>query len=181
MADEKESKTISQLLARPVKRESIVITKWISIMVIGFTITSVDSLIIYLGLCYISNDLSILLNNLDVLFRVWIYLGLWFMVYGTIFLFIGILIDKNALGWGFAVAYFEAFFSQFIFGPLGGGNTPYSIANHINYVAAEFLLEEYLSFRIPDIDPIISLLICFGLVVLTLLLSLIVMRRKDFP
>ena len=34
-AEEKENKTISQLLTRPVRREEIVISKWITIMVIG--------------------------------------------------------------------------------------------------------------------------------------------------
>ncbi|MFX0172119.1 MAG: ABC transporter permease subunit [Candidatus Hodarchaeota archaeon] len=180
IADEKENKTISQLLSRPVKREEIVLVKWISVVVIGCVIVCLDALIIYIGLCIIVQDFSILFEHLDVLIGVWLFLGMWVIVYGTIFLFLGIIIDKNALGWGLAIAYFEAFFGQFIFGAFAG-NTPYSISNHLYFITAEIFLVDYFRFRIPDFEPINSLLICIGLIVGFLLLSLIVMRRKDFP
>lgn len=181
VADEKENKTISQLLARPVKREEIVLTKWITVMIIGIVIVCIDSLIIYLGVCIHILDFSILFGHLDVLFGVWLYLGLWVAVYCTIFLFLGIIIDKNPLGWGLFVAYFEAFFGQFIFGLGAGGSSPFSISNHINYVAAEYILPNYVNFSIKDMDPLQSLLICFGLIIGFLLLSMFAMNRKDFP
>ncbi|MFX0086444.1 MAG: ABC transporter permease [Candidatus Hodarchaeota archaeon] len=181
IAEEKENKTISQLLSRPVKREEIVIVKWITIMVIGIIIVCIDSLIIYIGLCLHIQDFSILLNHLDVLIGAWLYLGLWVAVYTTIFLFLGIIIDKNPLGWGLVVAYFEAFFGQFIFGLAAGGNSPFSVANHLNYVAAEYFLIDYINFNIVDLDPLQSLFICFGLIAGFLTLSMFAMRRKDFP
>jgi hypothetical protein len=144
-------------------------------------IVNLDALIIFLGLCTIVQDFSLFFDNLNVLFGVWFHLGLWVSVYGTIFLFLGVILDKNALGWGLAVAYFEAFFGQFIFGIAAGGNSPYSIANHLNYVAAEFFLTDYIDFQIPDLDPSTSLLICIGLIIGFLLLSMLTMRRKDFP
>jgi hypothetical protein len=90
-------------------------------------------------------------------------------------------IDKNALGWGLAIAYFEVFFSQFIFGFAGGGNTPYSISNHIYHVTAEFFLLDYFEFSITDFEPLNSLIVCITLIVGFLLLSMMAMRRKDFP
>lgn len=182
IAEEKENKTISQLLARPVKREEIVLTKWITIMVIGITIVCIDALIIYLGICIHIQDFSILLEHLDVLIGAWLYLGLWVAVYCTIFLFLGIILDKNPLGWGLVVAYFEAFFGQFIFGlAAGGGGSAFSISNHINHVAAEYFLSDYLTFSITDMDPLQSLFICFGIIVGFLALSMFSMNRKDFP
>lgn len=181
IAEEKENKTISQLLARPVKREEIVLTKWITIMIIGIVIVCIDALIIYLGICIHIQDFSILLEHLDVLIGAWLYLGLWVAIYCTIFLFLGIILDKNPLGWGLVVAYFEAFFGQFIFGLAAGGNSAFSISNHINHVAAEYFLSDYLTFSIKDMDPLQSLLICFGLIVGFLLLSMFAMNRKDFP
>ena len=56
ISDEKENKTISQFLSRPVKREEIVLIKWITVLVIGVVIACIDALIIYLGLCFIVND-----------------------------------------------------------------------------------------------------------------------------
>ncbi|MFW9904899.1 MAG: ABC transporter permease [Candidatus Thorarchaeota archaeon] len=179
ISEEKENKTISQLLSRPVRREEIVLIKWITLLVIGITIACVDALIIYLGLCMIVNDYTIL--NLEVLVGTWLFVGLWVAVYSTIFLFLGIVIDKNALGWGLAIAYFEAFFGQLIFGFAGGGNTIYSIANHIYHVTAEFFLPDYFEFSIPDFDPLTSLIVCIMLIVGFLLLSMFAMRRKDFP
>jgi ABC-type transport system involved in multi-copper enzyme maturation permease subunit len=179
VGDEKENKTISQLLAKPIYREEIVLAKWVSAAVVGLVVVIIDSLIIYLGLCIQINDFSILLNNLEVLFAAWAFLALWFLVYVSIFLLLGIWIDNNALGMGLLIAYFEAFFSQFLLG--GASNSPFSISNHINYVASELLLGDYYSFNIPNYDPIVSFLICLGIIVGSLLLSLIMMRRKDFP
>jgi ABC-type transport system involved in multi-copper enzyme maturation permease subunit len=181
ISDEKENKTISQLLSRPVRREEIVVVKWLTVVILGIVIVNLDALIIFLGLSTIVQDYSLFFDNLNVLFGVWLHLGLWVSVYGTIFLFLGVILDKNALGWGLAVAYFEAFFGQFIFGIAAGGNSPYSIANHLNYVSAEFFLPDYIDFQIPDFDPSTSLLICIGLIIGFLLLSLGTMRRKDFP
>jgi ABC-type transport system involved in multi-copper enzyme maturation permease subunit len=180
ISDEKEQKTLSQFLARPVYREEFVITKWISIAIIGICITGIDALIINIGLCIQVNDFSVLFNNLDVFLVAWVYLGLWFLVYSTIFLFLGVVIDKNALGWGLGIAYFEAFFSQFIFGNIGSASA-FSIINHINYVGSYFLLGDYYEYIIPNFDPEFSLLICVGLIFTSLALSVLVMRRKDFP
>ncbi len=180
ISDEKENKTISQLLSRPVKREEIVLIKWITLLIIGVVIACLDALIIYLGLCFIVNDFTVL--KLDVLIGTWLFVGLWVVVYSTIFLLLGIMIDKNALGWGLAIAYFEAFFGQFIFGPFtGGANSPYSIANHIYHVTAEYFLPDYFVFGITDFDPLNSLIVCITLIVGFLLLSMFAMRRKDFP
>jgi ABC-type transport system involved in multi-copper enzyme maturation permease subunit len=180
ISDEKENKTISQFLSRPVKREEIVLIKWVTVLVIGVVIACLDALIVYLGLCFIVSDFT--LFKLDVLIGTWLFVGLWVVVYSTIFILLGIVIDKNALGWGLAVAYFEAFFSQFIFGPFSGGeNSPYSIANHIYHVTAEFFLVGYFDFVIIDFEPFYSLIVCIMLIVGFLLLSMLAMRRKDFP
>lgn len=181
IAEEKENKTISQLLTRPVRREEIVITKWITIMVIGIVVVCLDALIIYLGLCVYAQEFSILLEHLDVLIGTWLYLSLWVAVYCTIFLLLGIILDKNPLGWGLVIAYFEAFFAQFIFGLVAGGASPFSISNHLNYVAAEYFLPNYLEFTIVNFDPLQSVFVCLGLIVGFLLLSMMAMRRKDFP
>jgi ABC-type transport system involved in multi-copper enzyme maturation permease subunit len=178
IADEKENKTISQLLARPVYREEIALVKWIATVIVGIVIVFIDALIIYLGLCIQFSDFSIF--KVEVFIGVWIYLALWFLVYATIFVFLGIVIDSNALGLGLAIAYFEAFFSQFIFGG-GNSNSAFSIVNHINQVASEFLLSDYYSFTILNYEPELSLLTCLALIILFLISSLLVMRRKDFP
>ncbi|MFX1515464.1 MAG: ABC transporter permease [Promethearchaeota archaeon] len=179
ISDEKENKTISQLLTRPVKREEIVLIKWITLLIIGVVIACLDALIIYLGLCVIVNDFTIF--QLDVLIGTWFFVGLWVVVYSTIFLLLGIVIDKNALGWGLAIAYFEVFFGQFIFGFAGGGHTPYSISNHIYHVTAEFFLIDYFEFSITDFEPFNSLIVCIALIMGFLLFSMLAMRRKDFP
>ena len=163
------------------RREEIVVVKWLTVVILGVVIVSLDALIILLGLSFIVQDFSLLFDNLNVLLGAWLFLGLWVSVYGTIYLFLGIIVDKNALGWGLAVAYFEAFFGQFIFGFAAGGATPFSIANHLNYVAAEFFLRDYLVFEIIDLDPLFSLSICIGLIIGFLFLSMVAMRRKDFP
>jgi len=179
IADEKENKTISQLLSRPVYREEIVITKWISTIIVGLVIVFVDALIVYFGLCFQVGDFSIF--RLEVFIGAWAYLAIWFLVYVTIFIFLGIIIDSNALGMGLAIAYFEAFFSQFLFGGGGEGNSAFSIVNHVNQVASEFLISDYYSFSITNYDPELSLLTCLALIVSFLAFSLLVMRRKDFP
>ena len=81
---------------------------------------------------------------------------------------------------GLAIAYFEAFFSQFLFGGIGA-NSPFSIVNHVNQVASEFLISDYYSFAIVNYEPLLSLYTCIGLIVGFLVLSLLAMRRKDFP
>ncbi len=180
IADEKENKTISQLLSRPIYREEIVITKWISTVIVGLVIVFIDALIVYFGLCFQVGDFSIF--RLEVFIGAWVYLALWFLVYVTIFIFLGIIIDSNALGMGLAIAYFEAFFSQFIFGGgEGGGNSAFSIVNHVNQVASEFLISDYYSFSIVNYDPELSLLTCLALIVSFLAFSLLVLRKKDFP
>lgn len=181
IAEEKENKTISQLLSRPIRREEIVLVKWISVVVVGVVIVCLDALIINIGICILVQDFSILFEHFDVLFGIWLFVGMWVAVYSTIFLFIGVIIDKNALGWGLVIAYFEVFFAQFIFGTFSGENSPYSIANHIYFVTSEFFLVDYITFSIPDLDPFNSLIICFSLIVGFLLLSMFAMRRKDFP
>ncbi|PWI46972.1 hypothetical protein CEE45_14115 [Candidatus Heimdallarchaeota archaeon B3_Heim] len=180
ISDEKENKTISQLLARPVRREEIVISKWITIMIIGLIITTINSTILYLGFYILLPGSISLLGNLSVLLGTWMYLGLWFGVYATIFLFVGVFLDKNAIGLGLAIAYFEAFFGQFIFGAFSG-NSPFSVANHIYYIASEFFLSDYISFNIAKFEPISSVLVCIGLVFGFLFLAAFTMRRKDFP
>jgi len=180
ISDEKENKTISQLLSRPIRREEIVFVKWLTVLIIGVAIACLDALIIYLGLCVIVNDFTIL--KFDVLIGTWLFVGLWVVIYSTIFLLLGIVIDENALGWGLVIAYFEAFFGQFIFGPFtGGANGPYSIANHIYHVTAEYFLIDNFSFNIPDFEPLNSLLVCIVLIIGFLLLSIFMMRRKEFP
>lgn len=178
IADEKENKTISQLLSRPIYREEIVITKWISTVIVGLIVVFIDALIVYLGLCFQMGDFSIF--RLEVFIGAYFYLALWFLVYVTIFIFLGIVIDSNALGMGLAIAYFEAFFSQFLFGGIGA-NSPFSIVNHVNQVASEFLISDYYSFTIVNYEPLLSLYTCIGLIVGFLVLSLLAMRRKDFP
>jgi len=180
IADEKENKTISQLLSRPVYREEIVLSKWISTVIVGLVIVFIDALIVYLGLCFQVGDFSIF--RLEVFLGAWAYLALWFLVYVTIFVFLGVIIDSNALGMGLAIAYFEAFFSQFIFGGGGGeAQSAFSIVNHVNQVASEFLISDYYSFSILNYEPELSLLTCFALIVGFLAFSLLAMRRKDFP
>ncbi len=180
ISDERENKTISQLLSRPIGREEIVLVKWLTVLVIGIAIACLDVLIIYIGLCIIVNDFTIL--AFDILLGTWLFVGLWVSVYGTIFLLLGIVIDKNALGWGLAIAYFEVFFGQFIFGPFSGGaNSPYSIVNHIYHVTAEYFLIDNFSFNIPDFEPLNSLLVCIVLIIGLLFLSIFMMRRKEFP
>ncbi|MCK4848660.1 MAG: ABC transporter permease subunit [Candidatus Heimdallarchaeota archaeon] len=181
IADEKENKTISQLLSRPIYREEIVITKWISTVIVGLVIVFIDALIVYLGLCFQVGDFSISIFRLEVLIGAWAYLAIWFLVYVTIFIFLGIIIDSNALGMGLAIAYFEAFFSQFIFGGGEGVNSAFSIVNHVNQVASEFLISDYYSFSIANYEPELSLLTCLALIVAFLAFSLLAMRRKDFP
>ena len=178
VSDEKENKTISQLLARPIYREEIVISKWICTVIVGLIIVAVDALIVYLGLCFQVGDFSIF--SLEVFVGAWLYLALWFLVYVTIFVFLGIIIDSNALGIGLAIAYFEAFFSQFIFGG-GGANSAFSIVNHVNQVASEFLISDYYSFSILNYEPELSLLTCLALIISFLAFSLLAIRRKDFP
>lgn len=179
ISDEKENKTISQLLSRPIRREEIVLVKWLTVLMIGVAIACLDVLIIYIGLCIIVNDFTIL--TLDILLGTLLFVGLWVIIYSTLFLLLGIVIDKNALGWGLAIAYFESFFGQFIFGFAGGGNSPYSIANHIYNVTAEYFLIDNFSFNIPDFEPLNSLLVCIALIIGFLLLSIFMMRRKEFP
>ena len=179
ISEEKENKTISQLLSRPIRREEIVIVKWITVVAIGVVIACLDAFIAYVGLCIIVQDFSIL--QFDVLLGTWLFVGMWVAVYGTIFLFVGVIIDKNALGWGLAIAYFEVFFAQFLFGTFSGENSPYSIANQLYHVTSEFFLTDYFTFTIPNFDPALSLITCIGLIIGFLLLSMITIRRKDFP
>ncbi|MHA1996100.1 MAG: ABC transporter permease [Candidatus Hodarchaeales archaeon] len=180
ISDEKENKTISQLLTRPVKREEIVITKWITIMITGLVIITINSIILYLGFNILLPGSFNLFGELSVLVGTWFYLGLWYVVYATIFLFVGVFLDKNALGLGLAIAYFEAFFGQFIFGGFSGGS-PFSVANHINYVASEYFLSDFLSYTVTNFDPFSSVLVCIGLVFGFLFLAAFTMRKKDFP
>lgn len=180
ISDEKENKTISQLLARPVRREEIVVAKWITIMFIGLIIVAINTLILYLGFYILLPESIDLFGNLSVLIGTWLYLGLWYVVYATIFLFLGVFLDKNAIGLGLAIAYFEVFFGQFLFGGFTGAS-PFSIANHINYIASEYFLSDYLSFSIANFEVFSSVLVCIGLVIGFLFLAAFTMRRKDFP
>ncbi len=180
ISDEKENKTISQLLARPVKREEIVVSKWITIMIVGLIIIAIDSLILFLGFNILLPGSFDVFRNLSVLLGTYFYLSLWYVVYATIFLFVGVFLDKNALGLGLAIAYFEAFFGQFIFGGFGG-NSPFSIANHVNYVASEYFLSDFMSYRVSNFDEFSSLLVCVGIVIGFLALAAVTMRRKNFP
>ena len=180
ISDEKENKTISQLLVRPVRREEIVVAKWITIMVIGLIIVSINTMILYLGFYILLPGAIDLFGNLSVLIGTWLYLGLWYVVYATIFLFLGVFLDKNAIGLGLAIAYFEVFFGQLLFGGFTGAS-PFSIANHINYIASEYFLSDYLSFSIPNFEVFSSVLVCIGLVIGFIFLAAFTMRRKDFP
>ncbi|MHA2254930.1 MAG: ABC transporter permease [Candidatus Heimdallarchaeaceae archaeon] len=180
ISDEKENKTISQLLARPVRREEILLSKWITIMIIGLIITFINSIILYLGFYLLLPGSISFFGNLLVLLGVYLSLGLWYVVYATIFLFIGVFLDKNAIGLGLAIAYFEAFFSQFIFGS-GTEKSPFSVANHIYHITSEYFLKDYLSFTIANFDVFSSVLVCIGLILGFLALSAFTIRRKDFP
>jgi ABC-type transport system involved in multi-copper enzyme maturation permease subunit len=180
ISDEKENKTMSQLLARPVRREEILISKWITIMIIGLIITLFNSIILYFGFHLLLLESINFLANIGVLFGVYFSLALWYVVYATIFLFVGVFLDKNAIGLGLAIAYFEAFFSQFLFGSLGE-KSPFSIANHIYYITSEYFLNDYFSFSIANFDPLTSILVCIGLIAGFLALSAFTIRRKDFP
>jgi ABC-2 type transport system permease protein len=180
ISDEKENKTISQLLSRPVTREEVVVAKWITIMLIGLIINLINISYLYLGFSILVPNSIDIFGNLAVLVNSWLFLSLWYVVYATIFLFLGVILDKNAIGFGLAIAYFESFFGQFIFGALTQ-NSAFSIANHINYIASEFFLSDYFSFTIANFDPITSVMVCIGLVAGFLALSALTMRRKDFP
>ncbi len=181
IADEKENKTMSQLLARPVKREEILLSKWIVVLVIGCVIVCIDVTILYIGLAVQAQDFTMIFSHLEILIGVYLYICLWYSVYSTIFLVLGVIIDKNAIGYGLGIAYFEAFFSQFIFGLAIGGPSPFSISNHINYIAAEYFLQDYLIFRIANFDPVNSIIVCFGIILGALFIGMIIIRRKDFP
>ncbi|MHA1973733.1 MAG: ABC transporter permease [Candidatus Hodarchaeales archaeon] len=180
ISDEKENKTISQLLTRPVRREEIVLAKWITIMIIGTIIVLIDSMIIFFSLALLVPESTAILSEFSVLIGVWGFLLTWYVVYASIFLLLGIVIDKNAIGWGLAIAYFDAFFGQFIFGG-GVGNSAFSIANHIKNIATEYFLPKYLDFHVENFEPLSSILVCFCLIAGSLVLASFVIRNKDFP
>ena len=180
ISDEKENKTISQLLSRPVRREEILLSKWITIMIIGLIITFINSIVLYFGFYLLLPGSIDLFGNFFVFLGVYLSLGLWYVVYATIFLFVGVFLDKNAIGLGLAIAYFEAFFSQFLFGS-ATEKSPFSIANHIYYITSEYLLNDYISFKIANFESFSSVLVCIGLIMGFLALSAFTIRRKDFP
>lgn len=182
IVDEKESRTISHLFARPIGRHELIFSKWIVANIMGFIITTAVNVLVFFAVAGFANDFSLALNNLDLLLSSSIFLGIYVATYTSIFLFVGTIIEKNALVIGLIIAYFEVFFSQFIFGlGMGSEGSPYSITNHLYNIASEYLMPDYLSYSIINFEPIGSIGVIAGLILLSFLGAMVVIRMKDLP
>ncbi|MFW9992604.1 MAG: ABC transporter permease [Candidatus Odinarchaeota archaeon] len=181
VADEKESKTISQFFSRPVRRDDIVISKWIVSIITGIVMITVINVIYFLVNALLSNDSSFVTKNLDIMIGMTFFLWIYLTTYISLFLLLGVIIEKNAMMMGIFIAYFEVFLGQFIFG-LGSGfraGTPYSITNHIYYIASEYLVPRYFRYYVTNYEPYMSVLVIAGIIVASLIAAIIVIRRKD--
>lgn len=180
IAEEKENKTISQFLSRPISRQEIVFSKWIVSVTIGVILIVLINLMGLGSIILLTGDPTIVTDNLSVVFMSSVFLSFYSVVYISVFLLIGTIINQNQIMWGFFIAYFEVFFGQFIFG-LGSGaeGTPYSISNHIYFVASEYLLPEFMDYSVSNFDPISSLLVLIILIIIGLGGSMVGFRKID--
>ncbi len=140
----------------------------------------------YSKCCYTSTvaifarDLSLVFDNLDLFVATSVFLSIYAVTYISIFVLLGTVIEKNALVIGLVIAYFEAFFSQFIFGLAAGSNrTPYSITNNYYYIASEYLLPDHINASIANFEPWMSVAVIAGIIILTVTGSMVIIRRID--
>ena len=83
---------------------------------------------------------------------------------------------------GLFIAYFEVIFSQFIFGlGMGSAGSPYSITNHLYFIASEYILIDYLNYSIVNFEPIGSILVITGIIICSFIEAILVIRMKDLP
>lgn len=180
ISDERENKTLTQLNARPLGRQEIIFSKFIT-----------HSLIASIVIVFINTVAFLLAWNfstaLDTSKIIELYIGsslfliLNIIVFVAIFIMIGTIIEKGALIIGFFIAYFESFFGQLIFGASDTGEASiYSISNHLYYVSYEYLLNyETNKLIIADLEPIYSLLILIGIIIVSLGIAMIAIRKMD--
>ncbi|MHA2333278.1 MAG: ABC transporter permease [Candidatus Hodarchaeales archaeon] len=181
VGDEKENKTISQLVARPIKRYDVIVCKWFVSITTGIVMITAINVIYYLINAVLSSNSQFILENVNIFIGTSVFLWIYLSTYISIFLLIGVIIEKNALTIGLFIAYFEVILSQFIFG-LGSGSrygTPYSIPNHVYHVASKYLIPEYFNYTVLDFEPQASALVILGIVVLSLAGAILAISMKD--
>ncbi|MFX0093426.1 MAG: hypothetical protein ACFFBD_16865, partial [Candidatus Hodarchaeota archaeon] len=59
--------------------------------------------------------------------------------------------------------------------------SPYSITNHLYYIASEFLMPEHFVFSIINFEAGGSILVIAGLIFLSFIGAMVVIRMKDLP
>ncbi|MHA1450236.1 MAG: ABC transporter permease subunit [Candidatus Hodarchaeales archaeon] len=180
VADEKENKTISQILAKPIHRQEFVIAKWLVATITGIAIICILNAITLSTVGILAGDLGLIFDNLNLFLAISIFLSIYTVTYVSIFVLLGTVIEKNALVIGLVIAYFEAFFSQFIFGLAAGSNrTPYSITNNLYYIASEYLLPDHINASITNFEPWMSVAVIAGIVILSITGAMVIIRRID--
>ncbi|MFX1260543.1 MAG: ABC transporter permease subunit [Promethearchaeota archaeon] len=166
LSDEIESHTIVQLVTRPVRRIEILIWRYIATVIAGTIISIIVTSGFYISVVF-SEEIP-----LEMLTGFWVVCAVCNAVYCAIFMLLGIAL-KRPLVWGVVITLYEQllgvvaiFFEGAVF----------SLSGHIlNYGQ---LFVDY-SYSIPNWPPSLSGSVLAILVILCIILSAVLFRRKD--
>ena len=129
LSDEIETHTIVQIISRPVRRLEIVVWRYIATAIAGSLIGFISISAFYISIS-IMNPLQ-----LEVLFGAWGLLSVSCWVYSSIFILLGLAIEKPLI-WGVVVTLYEQLLGVLIVF-IGGG--AFSLSSHIANIGSTML------------------------------------------
>lgn len=138
-ADEINDGVIENYLVKPIKRESLWISRWIVATISIWMVSILLSFSYYDFYMIVGNaSFSDFIGNLDLLLLSFVFLGFASLFYGTLFLFIGFIGNKG-LTIGIIVALFESFFLSLLF----LADSQYIPRTHLQNIASSYFKPLY--------------------------------------
>jgi ABC-2 type transport system permease protein len=129
LSDEIETHTIIQIVSRPVRRSEIVVWRYIATVIVGSLIGFITITAFYLSVSIIAPI------PIDVLFGSWVLISVSCWVYSSIFIFLGLALDKPLI-WGVLVTLYEQLLGVLLIF-IGGG--AFSLSGHITNIGSDML------------------------------------------
>ena len=177
-SDEMSDHVIDLFITRPIRRELLYFSKWVSLI---FSLVCVNFVIIVLYFIYfISVDPSMsvitgLSSNLALLGKVALFIFLESLLYGSLFLIIGF-IGSRGFSLGIFVAFFELFISNLLF-----LNQDKNMPRTNLTVIGEYLFRDFLdkpTEGLPTLEYSVFYILLVSL--LLLLAGIFYIRKKEF-
>lgn len=177
-SDEMTDHVIDLFISRPIRREFLYLTKWVSLV---SSLVLINFAIIFLYFLYFTSvdpNISLITgisSNLILLVKVFFFIVLESLIYGGLFLIIGF-VGSRGFSLGIFVAFFELFISNLLF-----LNKDKNMPRANLTVIGEYLFHDFIEKPTDGLPTLeYSIMYVFIISFLLVLLGILYLRRKEF-